>query len=146
MKRSINIKNKFNNYILILSLIAQILLITASSPMNYSFDQTSVYEAVIARSLPFPYNSSPIRYYLSSITDKEPMADIGRNQYILRRMMGGRGFTHHYIKIFPYIGLSVLMLCFGHVINRKKRSKALIAFNLGGHAPPFRMRLAYMNI
>lgn len=146
MKRSSNIKNKYNNYILILSLIAQILFITASSSDNYSFNQASVYETAIIRSLPFSNKNSPIRYFLSSITDNESMVDIGPNQYILRRTTGGKGFTHHYIRILPYIGLSVIILCFGHVINRKNRCKALLAYNLGGHAPPYMKRLVNINI
>lgn len=131
-----SVKNKCNNCILILSLLAQLIFITASSPVYISFGQVETYKTFITRTLPILYKNSQIEYYLSSMNEKKPVAEIEPDPYFLCKMTGDKGFTHFNIKKLSVTGLSVIILFFGHVIKRKNRYKALIAHNLGGHAPP----------
>lgn len=147
MKRTGNAKNKYNNYILLLSLLAQLLFITASSPLHGSYDKASVYNAVIRQTTYLSYKYSQMGYYLLALNDKLPAAEIESNKYFIFKITGDTGFTryYHHINIFSVLGLSVIILYFGHVIIRNSRYKELIALKLGGHDPPLRRSLSYIK-
>jgi len=120
-------------------MLAQFLAITALSP-NYSGTKNLAYIASIKKPIPMPlpHNKNRTGYYLLLINDKQAAAEIERNSLFLSKMTGdyaGAQYLHH-VKVQSAIGLSVIILFFGHVIKRKRRYKALIAHRLGGHAPP----------
>ncbi len=141
-------KSKYGNYIIILSLLSQLIFITASSSSNYGFGQARENNVFFLRSLSLASKSSTVRYYLSAENEKESITDIGPNQYFIRRMTGDKGLIEYsnHISAFFVIGFSLFVLYFGYVINRKKWCRAILAINLGGHAPPFTLSFADINI
>lgn len=141
-------KSKYSNYIIILSLLSQLIFITNSSPLSYSLGQAREYKVFLLQNLSLASKSSSIRYYLSAISEKESPTDIGPNQYFIRRMTDDRGVIEYsnHINTFSLIGFSLIVLYFGYVISRKKWCRAIIATNLGGHAPPFIAGFADINI
>lgn len=148
MKRTGNVKNKKNNYILLLSLLAQLLFITASSPVYGGFDKASVYKAAVRRTTYLSYKYSQMGYYLLTLNDKLPVAEIESNKYFIFKITGDAGYAryYHHINTLSALGLSVIILYFGHVIIRNNRYKELIALKLGGHDPPVRLCLTYIKL
>jgi len=125
------------NCILVLGLVAQFLFFTTSSQISGAFNKVSSYKTNFKKSMSLSYKNSPIAYLILSVNDEEPVLEIGPNRYFLRRMTGDKGFTQHLnLVAFMLTGISVIILYFGYVINRKIQCKSLIANNLGGHAPP----------
>lgn len=143
MKRTGNANNKFNNRILLLSLLVQLLFIAASSPVYGVFDRVSAYDALIRQSIFLSHKCSQMGYYLMTLNDKLPEAEIESGRYIIFNITRETGFTGFYHIIFlSAFGLSVIILFFGHVIIRNSRSKAPVERKMGGHDPPVRLSFA----
>jgi hypothetical protein len=129
---------KHLNYILALIIISQ--MFTAVSPAassQYSVVSYAYGRAGAVRNLPLPVNNGGRLYYLAPFTGNEPIVEIEMYQFFGRNSLGYGGFTLRFLNnLLSGIGLGVLILCFGYVINKKEQLKSILATKLGGHAPP----------
>jgi hypothetical protein len=76
-------------------------------------------------------------YFLTAFSGNEIISAIEVNLLTDRSNRDFRGLLFRFNKLLlPIISLGVLVLCFGHVIDKKDRHKSILAVSLGGHAPP----------
>lgn len=139
MKRTGNANNRVNNYILLFGMLAQLLLVTTGSPVYGGFDRAQVYKACRAaiRAMPLSQANGRLGFFLLA-NDNRLVDEIETDRYYLTNFPGYKTGNQLYKQLYllSVPGLSVIILFFGQVIIRNSRYRELIAYRLGGHAPP----------
>ncbi len=127
----------YRNNSLLLCLVMLVCLVAAPSVNSRTDRYTSGLGSPVTGMLPLSITQEGIAYLTTEATVNEIMNHIDI-YYLTSRDV--QNFQRILLRIFnnmlPISCFSVLIYCFGYLKRKRTKHKSVMAFSIGGHAPP----------
>lgn len=111
-----------------------------AAPSGYLKIANTVTEGIMAerdRSVPLSLLTESKTYMISEVSANEFLNDLRITMISSRNTPNYQNIILNVLNILlPFVSFCLLVYCFGYFNRRKIRHKSIMAFSIGGHAPP----------